>query len=355
MNDISDLYVRKKNTIREVMKRIEHGAQGLALVVDEFDRFLATITDGDIRRTILAGSHLDDSITVVLHQRKRRHPGSLTAPRDTPPEEQLRIMEEHDIRHLPLLDDEGHIVGLASRQSAESSLRLPVEAVIMAGGFGKRLRPLTDHTPKPMLSIAGRPLMERTIESLQQAGVHRINITTHFMPEKITGYFGSGSQYGVELKYVSEDQPLGTAGALSLVNECDEPLLVMNGDILTRVNYRALYEYHAERGAELTVGVRHYEVDLPYGVIDAREGIVRGLREKPKYDFLVNAGVYVLEPSARKQIPVGQPYNMTDLIEKLLEQDRVVACFPIVEYWLDIGKHDDFQRAQQDVRERWAA
>jgi dTDP-glucose pyrophosphorylase len=355
MNELSELYVSTQNTIREVMERIDRGAQGIALVVDEDERFVATITDGDIRRAILAGGQLDDPLAPVLGRRTVRPGGSITVTVGTPVEDQSRLMEEYDIRHLPVLDDDGRIVELATRHGAERAAQLPVQAVIMAGGFGTRLRPFTDHTPKPMLSIAGRPLMERTIESLQQAGVRRINITTHYMPEKISNYFGSGSRLGVELNYVSEEQPLGTAGALSLMDESDDPLLVMNGDILTRIDYRALYDFHQDQQAELTVGVRHYEVELPYGVIDAKRGRVRRLREKPKYEFLVNAGVYVLQPSARRLIPPGQHYHMTDLIEELLSQNRIVACFPIIEYWLDVGKQDDLRRAQRDVPLRWAA
>lgn len=265
-------------------------------------------------------------------------------------------MQERDIRHLPLLDDEGRVVDLVALKPSTANDELPVQAVIMAGGFGKRLRPFTDDTPKPMLSIGGQPLMERTIRNLERAGIHRINITTHYLPEKITNYFGSGKKYGVELNYVSEDEPLGTAGALALVEDSEESLLVMNGDILTRVDYRALVSFHQQHGADLTIGVRQFEMEVPYGVVEATHGIVHGLREKPKYEFLVNAGVYMLNPTARRRIPEGKKYNMTDLIDDLLLNGRTVACFPIVEYWLDIGHHDDFKRAQTEVQHRkWAA
>jgi NDP-sugar pyrophosphorylase family protein len=176
------------------------------------------------------------------------------------------------------------------------------------------------------------------------------------MPEKITSYFGTGDRLGVELNYISEDEPLGTAGALAMVDDSEEPLLVMNGDILTRVDFRALVRFHQQRGADLTIGVRQFEMEVPYGVVDAADGMVRGLREKPKCGFLVNAGVYMLAPRARRRIPEGRKYNMTDLIADLLVDGRMVACFPIVEYWLDIGQHDDFQRAQHEVRQvKWAA
>jgi NDP-sugar pyrophosphorylase family protein len=281
---------------------------------------------------------------------------SITAPLGTPRDSILQLLRRHQIRHLPLLDDQRRVADLVTLRELEPPDSLPVQAVIMAGGFGKRLRPLTDDTPKPMLPIGGQPLMERTIQSLRQAGIRRINITTHFLPDKIKDYFGSGQQYDVDLAYVSEDQPLGTAGALSLMEETDEPTLVKNGDILTRVDYRELVEFHRKQAADLTVGVRHYEMKVPYGVIDAEHGIVRQVREKPTCEFLVNAGVYVLQPLARRLIPSGRQYHMTDLIADLLAQGRTVACFPIIEYWLDIGQQDDFQRAQRDVAElKWAA
>ena len=198
--------------------------------------------------------------------------------------------------------------------------------------------------------------MERTIEGMERAGIKRINVTTHYMPEKITRYFGSGSRYGVELNYVAEDQPLGTAGAIRLMDEMDEPLLVMNGDILTNVDYRSLLKYHQQHDASMTVAVRQYDIKVPYGVVEASDGQVLGLKEKPQLNFLVNAGIYLLEPSVRRHIPLGKRYDMTELIETLLENNETVVGFPIMEYWLDIGKHDDFQKAQQDISlRRWAA
>ncbi|MBW3599370.1 MAG: nucleotidyltransferase family protein [Planctomycetes bacterium] len=354
MQSIHQLFVQPEDSICTVMKCIDRSGQGIALLVDEQDRFLATITDGDLRRAILAGAQLDSPVAVAVTRQQELRP-SVTALVGTPREEQLQLMQQAGVRHLPLLQD-GRVAELASLHESLVGLELPVQAVIMAGGFGKRLRPLTDSLPKPMLSIGGKPLMERTIESLQQAGVRKINITTHYLPETIQHYFGSGSRHGVQLTYVSEDEPLGTAGAIRLVQETEEPLLVMNGDILTRVDYRALLSFHEERAADLTVGSRQYEVELPYGVIEADDGVIRRLREKPKYSFLVNAGVYVLSPWARRYIPSGRPFHMTDLIEALLEQGRAVACFPIVEYWLDIGRHEDFLKAEQDLRELpWAA
>jgi len=349
MIDLEKLSVRPDATLHSAMDHVNQSGRGIVLLLDHRGRFLATVTDGDIRRAILAGAGVDSPVTNALSNSDGTLRHSVTAHATATRAEQLAIMKEAEIRHLPLLDDDRQVVALSLSDELVKSPPLPVQAVIMAGGFGTRLRPLTDDTPKPMLQIAGRPLLERTIEGLQQAGVHRINVTTHYMPEKITRHFGSGSEFGVELNYISEDEPLGTAGALSLLGEIDEPLLVINGDILTNADFGSLVRFHQERKVMLTVGVRHYDLKVPYGVVESENGCVIGLREKPSYAFFVNAGVYLLDPSVRQYIPRGRRYDMTDLIELLLKIGKPVASYPILEYWIDIGQHDDFDRAQREV------
>ena len=343
-DNFRSLYVAEPSTLREVMQIIDRESLGIAIEVDAQERFLRTITDGDLRRAFLDGHNLNTTISELPQRRKP----SVTAPSGTPRSEQLAIMLRETIRHLPLLNNDGTLADLAL---AEELVLAPMslQAVIMAGGFGTRLRPLTDDTPKPMLQIGGKPLMERTIENFQRAGIHRISVTTHYLPEKITEHFGNGRKFGVKLNYVAEDQPLGTAGALRLIGDVDEPLLVINGDILTDIDFRALTKFHQQNNAALTVAVRQYDVEVPYGVIEAEGGIVSGLREKPRFNFLVNAGIYLLEPSVRRHIPDGTRFDMTDLIDVLLQNNETVVGFPITEYWLDIGKHDDFQQAQQDI------
>jgi NDP-sugar pyrophosphorylase family protein len=201
-----------------------------------------------------------------------------------------------------------------------------------------------------MLLVGDRPLLELIIEQLSGSGIHKVNITTHYKPEKITEHFGDGSGFGVELNYVNEEQPLGTAGALGLMEESDEPLLVINGDILTRIDFRALFAYHHEHRADLTVAVRQYDLKVPYGVVECDGPMVSGLREKPVINFFVNAGVYLLQPSVRRLIGNGERLDMTDLIQRLLEAGRPVASFPVLEYWLDIGQLPDYEQAQEDVR-----
>ena len=350
MNELHEsLLVRFDQTVRDAMTKIGEGSLGITLLVDQDSIFVATITDGDVRRAILRGVSLDGPVTDIVQVGRVFGP-SVTALADTPPEECLKIMEEAKIKHLPILDADSHVIDLFTGDDPVVNELEMVDAVIMAGGFGTRLRPLTVDTPKPMLQIDGQPLMERTVHNLRDAGIQNISVTTHYKPEKIVEHFGSGSRFGVSISYLAEETPLGTAGALGLVEETNKPLLVMNGDILTMVDFRSLIRFHREQGADLTIGVRQYDVQVPYGVVQANEDRVTALQEKPKLEFLVNAGVYLVEPKALAQIPTGERFDMTDLINKLLSRGQTVVSFPIVEYWLDIGRLDDFNRAQVDVR-----
>jgi NDP-sugar pyrophosphorylase family protein len=277
------------------------------------------------------------------------YPVPVTAPQYTENHILLQIMQMRHLRHLPLLDENGQIAGLVAIDDLLPNELLPPQAVIMAGGRGLRLRPLTDTTPKPMLPVGDRPIMERIIDQLRAAGIQRVCVTTHYMPEKIMEYFGDGQAFGVEIRYVAEGQPLGTVGGLGLIDAPSEPLLVINGDIVTRVNFRAMMLYHHEHNADLTMAVRPFNMQVPYGVIETEGLFVRQLREKPTLSFMINAGIYVMEPSVHKFIPNGLRFDMPDLIERLLQDNRPIASFPIVEYWSDIGQFKDYERAHQDA------
>lgn len=350
MVELERFLVRSHSSIREVMACLDRNAKGIALVVDEERRLLGTVTDGDIRRAILDRVSLDAPASELLA--RKVHPlyrQPTTARLGTPPGDLLRLMQERSVRHIPLLDEAGRVADLVTLNDLLPDQVLPLQAVIMAGGRGARLRPLTDELPKPMLPVGDRPLLEWIIEQLRQAGIRRVNVTTHYQPEKITDYFADGSAFGVELRYVNEDRPLGTAGGLGLLAPPQEPLLVINGDILTQVDFRAMLAYHQEHRADMTVGVRRYDLQVPYGVVESDGLYVRRLTEKPQLSFFVNAGIYLLEPAVHQYIPNGQRFNMTDLIQRLLDEGRPVVSFPIVEYWLDIGQHADYAQAQEDV------
>ena len=346
--DLDAVSIHQDQSIRDALTVIDRNRRGIALVLDDRRRLLGTLTDGDLRRAILAGAALDTPLTVALERKGNAAP--VTARTDANHATLLSTMREKGIRHLPLLNDDGAVGGLVTLDELLPDEVIPLQAVIMAGGFGKRLHPLTESLPKPMLPVGDKPVMELLVNQLRNAGIQTVNVTTHFEPEKIKDHFGDGSNFGVSMNYVSEESPLGTAGSLRLLEGSNEPLLVINGDILTQVDFRAMLAFHREHKADVTVAVRQYDFQVPYGVIECAGSMVRTVHEKPVFNFFVNAGIYLLEPSVRECIPHGERFDMTDLIDHLLATQRPVASFPIVEYWLDIGQHADYEQAQEDVR-----
>jgi NDP-sugar pyrophosphorylase family protein len=259
-------------------------------------------------------------------------------------------MNQRDIHHLPVVDAEGNVVDLILRKDIVAEVKLNLLAVVMAGGYGKRLLPLTEHVPKPMLPVGDRPLLERTIEQLRRSGIREVTLVTHYLAESIEQHFGDGRSFGVRLTYVQEDNPLGTAGGLKLMKRPIRPFVVINGDILTDLSFETMHDYHRKNDVEITVGVRKYEVNVPFGVVECDDVRITQIKEKPLLTFFINAGIYLLEPSVYDYIPEGQYFNMTDLIQKLLDLGRPVASFPIMEYWLDVGQHADYKQAQEDIR-----
>ncbi|MCK9275955.1 MAG: nucleotidyltransferase family protein [Syntrophales bacterium] len=333
------------------MECIERGSCGIALVVDKDSRLLGTVTDGDVRRAVLANIKLDSPVSIILKNKiSTQYSKPVTASLQTNQATLITLMRRSVLRQIPILDYEGKVVDLVMLADLLPTQDLPLQAVIMAGGLGKRLRPLTENLPKPMLPVAGKPLMELVIEQLKQIGIRRIHVTTHYKSEKISSYFGDGSSFGVELNYVNEERPMGTGGALGMIKPLKGPMLVINGDILTQVNFRAMLSYHQEQQAIMTVAVKQYDLKVPYGVIECKGSRVCGLKEKPLMHFLVNAGVYLLETEVYEYIPENEPFNMTDLIQRLLDANQIVASFPIIEYWLDIGQHADYEKAQSDMK-----
>ena len=330
--------------ITDAIGQLDRAGTGALLLSEDGKALWGLLTDGDIRRAILGGISLWRPCGEIA----TRQP-TVGLP-EMEPAEILNLMNEQDINQLPMLDAKGgEIVGLLLRRDLVPDDELPVSAVIMAGGMGKRLMPLTDDTPKPMLPVGDRPLLETIIQRLQRSGISRVHVTTHHLADQIKDYFGDGRKLGVDIRYVSEDRPLGTAGGLGLLDQPSEPLLVINGDILTNLSFRDLVSYHRKHRADVTIGVRKYDFEVPYGVVECDGPAVRNLKEKPSFGFLVNAGIYLLEPSVTQFIPRGQRFDMTDLIQKLLEAGRPLVSYPIVEHWLDVGRHDDYRRAQEEI------
>jgi len=348
---LADLCISPDRSIRDAIACIDRNEKGIVLVVDAEQRLLGTISDGDVRRAVLAKESLDTPVSELLARKGASpYPKPVTALSGTDRAALLKLMQDRVVRQVPLLDEGGRVVDLVTWDELLPDQVLPLQAVIMAGGYGTRLRPLTEELPKPMLPVNGRPLMERIVEQLCKAGIRQVNITTHYEGQQISDHFGDGQDFGVELNYINEDRPLGTAGALGLMKAPQEPVLVINGDILTQMNFRAMLAYHQKHKADLTVAVRKYDLKMPYGVIESDGAFVRELVEKPSLSFFVNGGIYLLEPSVLRYIPKGQRFDMTDLIQRLLKEERPVANFPIVEYWLDIGQPADYTQAQEDAQ-----
>lgn len=345
--DLTGISVGPEWSIRQVLAQMDGSRKGIVLVLDSDSRLLGTITDGDMRRAVLARLDLEEPITRMLAEKG----GSafalpVTAPAGTDSETLLKILRDHSIRHLPLVDQDQRVVALVTLDDFVAERESQVQAVIMAGGLGLRMRPLTEDLPKPMLPVGGRPLLETIVGQLRSTGIKHISIAVNHKLEKIVEHFGDGRDFGVDITYATEDRPLGTAGALGLIKEPKDTTLVINGDILTRVDFRAMLAFHREHQADLTIAVTRHETQIPYGVVECDGAVVRGLTEKPLMSFLINAGIYLLEPATRRFIPNGEAYDMTDLIARLLKENRPVVAFPVREYWIDVGQITDYQQAQ---------
>ncbi len=352
---LKKLFILSEDSIKKAIKSIDEGERRISLVVESHEKpkILATITDGDIRRAIVAGNGLDQSVQKLLETRQYFHSsGTVTAKADQPDQELLAIMKKEMIRQIPILDDQGMVIDLVTIEDLQPREELPMKALIMAGGEGIRLRPLTNDLPKPMLPIGNQPLLELIVNELRDSGIRDVNISLGYKKEKIVEHFRDGKTFGVDINYFSEDEPLGTAGAIGLMGNLDKPTLVINGDILTNVDFRGMLNHHQKNNAAITVGVRWVDFEIPFGVVECTGINVAHLKEKPTYTYLVNAGVYIVDPRINSYIQQGQHIDMTDLIQCLLDNHEKVIQYPIVEYWMDIGQYHDYQKVQKDVLNR---
>ncbi|MFV8450546.1 nucleotidyltransferase family protein [Vibrio campbellii] len=332
-------------TILEALEIINKEALRVALVVDNEQHLVGVVTDGDIRRGLLRNLPLTDPIAMVMNT------SPTTADVNAEREVLIDLMESKGILSVPLIEND-RVVGLETLQGALCKPRYENPVFIMAGGFGTRLKPLTDTCPKPMLKVGGKPILETLIRNFIKAGFQNFYISTHYMPEQIENYFGDGTDLGVNITYVHEDEPLGTGGALGLLPDDlpkGLPLIMMNGDVLTKVDFQRLLAFHNENQADATMCVREYDYQIPYGVINGEGNKITSMVEKPIQRFFVNAGIYVVSPQVINSVPQNHKIDMPTLLEQHMEQRNNILMFPIHEYWLDIGRMDDFNRAQADI------
>lgn len=334
-----------ETSLEESIAILDREALRIVMVVDAERRLLGTLTDGDVRRALLKHLPLDTKVREAMCGTPQM------AARDWSKARILSVMEKYQLLQLPVVDADQRVVGLETLHGLLNKQHKDNPVFLMAGGFGSRLRPLTQNCPKPLLQVGDKPILEHILEGFINAGFHRFFVSTHYMPEMIREYFGDGSRWGVSIRYVHEETPLGTGGALGLLphEEIDLPLFMMNGDLLTTLNFQNLLEFHQEHAGVATMCVREYEHCVPYGVIQSEGHKIRSMVEKPVHRFFINAGIYLLSPELVKSVSHGVRIDMPTLLEEQIANGREVNMFPIYEYWLDIGRMEDFQRAQSEV------
>ncbi len=346
MVSLDDVLVDEGATLRQTLQRLTKSGKQLALIVDGTRRLLGIATDGDLRKAILRGVPLDAPVTEAMNR------SPLVGPPDMTTAAALALMRSRGIRQLPLADGERRVTAVLLLDELLEPAPLMNAAVIMAGGEGRRLKPLTETTPKPLLRVGGKPLLEIMVERLRAAGFRRVVMTLHYKRDMIAEHFDDGARFGVRIEYHYEDTPRGTAGSLrDLQGTLDRPFLVVNSDILTKCDFRAMLEFHAAHRADMTIGTVPYTVDLPYGILEVDGPRLAGVTEKPRLDFVINSGIYVLSPLVLETMRVGERVDMPELIEAHMKRGRTVVAFPIREYWLDVGRHGDFDKANRDVAE----
>jgi dTDP-glucose pyrophosphorylase len=346
MNPYKDILLHKDATIKEALEVIDRGAMRIAIVLDEDDRVVGTLTDGDIRRGLLDGLTLTSTIENLYFKEP-----TLASVNDS---KELIIQKaiRKQIYQIPVVDDQGRLVTIEEISKLLKTTAKTNRVILMAGGLGTRLRPLTQELPKPLLKVGNRPILETIIENFAKYGFVNITISVNYKADMIKEYFKDGSHLGVNIDYIQEDKRLGTAGALSLIKERpQEPFFVMNADLLTNVNFEHLLDFHMSEHSVATMCVREYDYQVPYGVIETQGSHILSIQEKPIHKFFVNAGIYILSPQVFEYIPQNEFYDMPTLFEDLIRDNLKSVSFPIHEYWLDIGRMSDFEQAQNEYSE----
>ena len=342
MTDYKKVLLSENATIKEALKVINSGAMQIALVVDDEQKLLGTLTDGDIRRAILNDMDLADPILPIINT------NPIVCQIEDSKEKILEIAVAKKIYQIPIVDD-GRLVGIEEVDELLKTKTKSNKVVLMVGGLGTRLRPLTEHTPKPMLKVGNKPILETIIVNFKKHGFTNIILCVSYKAEMIEAYFKDGSDFGVNIEYVHENKRMGTAGALSLIkSNLDEPFFVMNGDLLTDINFENMMDYHLSNHSVATMGVREYDFQVPYGVVNVEGQNILNIEEKPVHKFFVSAGIYVLSSAILQYIPKNEFYDMPTLFEKVIEEKKKSISFLIHEYWLDIGRIEEFEKANSE-------
>lgn len=347
MKNFKDLIVYSQTSILDTMKSIDRSGSQIALVIDEINKkLLGTVTDGDIRRGILRGISLDETVSSVMN----RNP--ITIKHGSSPKMIRDLFQKKRLRQIPVVDKRGQLIDLIFSDILLDSSAIDNWVVLMAGGLGTRLKPLTDVLPKPMLTVGTKPILQTLLENFVEFGFHQFYLSVNYKKELIMKYFGNGINWGINIEYLDESKRLGTAGALSLFkHKPKKPIIVMNGDILTKINFQQLLEFHEENNSAATMCVREFQYQVPYGVVRTSGSSLLSIEEKPTESYFVNAGIYVLNPEVLDLIPKHEFYDMPSLFDALIGIGKKTSVFPIREYWMDIGRMNDFERANMGFSE----
>ncbi|MBP0726729.1 nucleotidyltransferase family protein [Bacillus sp. RG28] len=345
--DVNKLLLLKNSTILEALKIIDEGALQIAFVINEYSQLVGSVTDGDIRRAILKGSTLHEPVGKIMNENPvylfKNEIYSSTS---------IKEIKLKGIRVLPLLDPNRRVIDFTLIEDMHSNIRQQNAVVIMAGGLGSRLMPLTNDIPKPMLKVGDKPILETIIERFKSQGFYNFYLSVNYKKDVIKNYFKDGDEFDIIINYIEEEFPLGTGGALSkLPQSITDPIIVMNGDILTNMNFNQLIQFHQENQSSATMCVRDYEFQVPYGVIKTLNQRLIGIEEKPIHRNFVNAGIYCISPDMLQIIPCNTFYNMTDLFQDTINLSKETTVFPIREFWLDIGQMQDYEKGNQIYKE----
>lgn len=346
MNRWKDVLISPDTTILKAIEIIDASSLQIVLVVNEKGQLLGTVTDGDVRRAILRGITLDMPVRDIMFQ------SPTVAGSHETRDAIVAKMKAKQLRQIPLVDQNGCVIGLDIWDDLIVVPERDNIVVLMAGGLGSRLGELTKDCPKPLLRVGDKPVLETILENCKEYGFSRYYISVNYKAGMVKEYFGDGSRWGVDIRYIEENKRLGTAGALGLLPEIPaSPLLVMNADVLTKINFKHLMEFHEEHQSIATMCVREYEFQVPFGVVQVDDHRLTDILEKPVHRLFVNAGIYVLDPEAIDLVPRNDYFDMPFLFEALLQKKKEVTAFPIREYWLDIGRMDDLEKAKGEYSE----
>lgn len=346
MNNINNIKINQFSTIKEALVIIDAGSMQIALVTDKLGKLIGTITDGDIRRGLLNGLDLNSSIENIIN----RHP-TVAKSSDTK-ETIIRLAIDRKLKQIPILDNNDIVIGIQEIDELIQPKTKPNKVILMVGGLGTRLRPLTDDIPKPMLNVGSKPILQTIVEKFAEYGYTNIIMCVNYKSNLIMDYFGNGEKFGVNIEYVLEGSRMGTAGALSLLKDKpNEEFFVMNGDLLTNVNFEHLHEYHKSNKSVATMCIREYSMQVPYGVVNLKDDKICSIAEKPVHKFFVSAGIYMLSPKVLDFIPKDEFYDMPSLFNVLLLKNLAIHPFPIREYWLDIGRMEEYKKANEEYDE----